>query len=1245
MKHIYTTLKFIQTPLMIATLLLGMSSNAWGKIITPWARVNVSASPSDAGYVYVGTSKNCSSNSASNNTDYGENSGQLANNDGNVYFWLCAKPKDGYSHAGWKKSGDETIISGSTADPYKLTVNGGDRDRSGSFWTGYTYTVRSQYTYDYVAVFTPKTYKINFFKKVGDNANGGTAWKSLGVKYKETYGSCEEGWPEPERDGYTFAGWYKSDGTTKVVSTDIYNNTSNIALYGHWTSNYEVKFDGTDKTSGTMDNQKFTYTEEKALTANAYERKYAVTFDADGGSAASSITATYTFNGWHDETNNKDYTDKQKVKDLTTTVKGVVTLTAKWTSASITLPSTSRTGYVFEGWYNGETMIGNAGASYTPTAGITLKAKWTKIETPVFKLNGTDIAENGTIDAELNLLIGEKANMAFENIDANFTYPTSTTEVKYTHNASAKTGEIEALAAGSATFVFNQPEATYIYAHARTVKVNVSKHPVTLTTTMNNTVCEVFTVFNLSDIYTLTTPAGVGDPAQNEITVTSSNTSAIAFEDGKWRAVGAGTTTLTIAQIENDYWTGDTITATVTVNKIDPSITPSISAAAITYGQPLSASNITGTVAVSTPAGSENAATTCTWENETSILDAGDRTATVVFQSAHTNWFNAVEIADVPVKVNPANPTIATAATAVEGQTLGEIVFANNTTGVGGESVTGTIALGNDEDGSQILSEGNYNITVKFTSSNSNYNDGTLAYTLTVQAAKTFQGTTNEAWGTGSNWADGSAPTATDRVVINADAEVTGTVDVYALTINENKTVTVKDGGVLNIGNGNSLTRETYGNIIVEAGGQLNLGGGQVRVNDLTLFSNFDDDNNPKSGQVTSANKLTAHGDAYFILDLDSAGVATYGWYGFTVPFPVDALHGIARYDNGEWKTMVNEKDYAIMDYHEDLRAQGKYGWKKYRGVLQPGTGYILSVDDELLMNRCRFKMAEGGSFNTEMTQSLTASGDDEINKGWNSIGNGTLTYVSYESTPRYAQLLDHKNNVYRIIQTNSNSFVVGAAYFVQALDNSTLQLHDASSATTGMLRAPQREHESAFCSVNLSLRTAGQTCDNMFVTCDDDASATYTIGKDVQKMGATTGAAVARMWAKAKGTNLGAVDVAYSDNKAIVPLSIYAPKAGEYTLSADNEPTEDVYLTRDGIIVWDLGMSEYTLDMNAGTDDSYALLVVRRVSHVATGVEQTTGESNRGTDFVEKMIVNGQLFILRDGQLYDAQGKKVTTL
>jgi hypothetical protein len=70
--------------------------------------------------------------------------------------------------------------------------------------------------------------------------------------------------------------------------------------------------------------------------------------------------------------------------------------------------------------------------------------------------------------------------------------------------------------------------------------------------------------------------------------------------------------------------------------------------------------------------------------------------------------------------------------------------------------------------------------------------------------------------------------------------------------------------------------------------------------------------------------------------------------------------------------------------------------------------------------------------------------------------------------------------------------------------------------------------------------------------------------------------------------------------------------------------------------------MSDYTFDFNAGTDTSYALQVVRRINNTATGVDAIDNDK-RGTDFVEKIIVNGQLFILRDGMIYDAQGKKVS--
>ena len=636
------------------------------------------------------------------------------------------------------------------------------------------------------------------------------------------------------------------------------------------------------------------------------------------------------------------------------------------------------------------------------------------------------------------------------------------------------------------------------------------------------------------------------------------------------------------------------------------------------------------------------------------VVIAKDGEFTITVTQGGNNDYNAAEDLVKTFTVSKATPTFewANAPQKLACNASGTIYEAQSTSDEG--AITYAITAGSDyatidattgkltirQFGKEITIQASQAQSIKFNAPDPITVDVTIA---ALPDENTF---TNNAgdndWNNPANWEIGFTPMGENpNVVINGDLDVEGDepLSVGGLTIQTGATVTIKDGATLVV-DGESQSRNAYGNIIVEAGGQLNLGSGDVQVNDFTLFSNFENEQ-PKSGQVSNPTKLTTHGDAYFILDLDPSGSASYGWYSFTVPFHVDALNGVYRLDNGNWVKAVNEVNYAIMDYHEDLRAQGKYGWKKYRSTLQPGVGYLMTVENQL--NRYRFTKTENGNFNTNMTQTLTVSEGANTEKGWNSIGNGTTSYVTYASTPRYAQLYNHNTNAYDIALTSGNALVVGAAYFVQAeTNNSTITMQAASDATTGLLRAPQRDAESDICFVNLSLRNNGKSHDKLFVTCDDNAAATYTIGKDVVKMGATSGISVARLWANAKNATLGAVDVAYSDDKAIIPLGIYTPAAGEYTIAIDNNPTEDVYLTRNGIIVWNLSMSDYTFDFNAGTDTSYALQIVRRINNTATGVDELDNDK-RGTDFVEKIIVNGQLYILRDGMIYDAQGKKVS--
>lgn len=73
------------------------------------------------------------------------------------------------------------------------------------------------------------------------DANGGTSNPSeKTVTYEKTYGDL----PEPQREGYTFLGWYSSaESGTKVDKSTRVTKTADHTLYAHWGKNVTVTFD------------------------------------------------------------------------------------------------------------------------------------------------------------------------------------------------------------------------------------------------------------------------------------------------------------------------------------------------------------------------------------------------------------------------------------------------------------------------------------------------------------------------------------------------------------------------------------------------------------------------------------------------------------------------------------------------------------------------------------------------------------------------------------------------------------------------------------------------------------------------------------------------------------------------------------------------------------------------------------------------------------------------------------------
>ena len=184
--------------------------------------------------------------------------------------------------------------------------------------------------------------------------------------------------PTPSKTGYTFDGWYtQSSGGTKVSNT--YTPAGNVTLYAHWTNvNYTLTINpnGGIWNNTTSNSTKTGTVNSKLSIANPTPKGYTVSFNSNGGNNVNSITSQRTFTNW-------SLSGSGSISGTTYTFgAGNATLTANYNNGSITLPSATKAGYKFKGWYSngcGTTLIGNAGESYTPTSNITLKACYSYI--------------------------------------------------------------------------------------------------------------------------------------------------------------------------------------------------------------------------------------------------------------------------------------------------------------------------------------------------------------------------------------------------------------------------------------------------------------------------------------------------------------------------------------------------------------------------------------------------------------------------------------------------------------------------------------------------------------------------------------------------------------------------------------------------------------------------------------------------------------------------------------------------
>ena len=204
----------------------------------------------------------------------------------------------------------------------------------------------------------------------------------------------------PAKEGSIFINW-------EVLSGNLTLNNPNSDTISFTMPGNNIKLESVYKSESilTVNPGGATYTQNYGTTKSvtAPTQSYTVTYNYNG-SGASNTTATSNraFSSWTlSGGGNVSSTTTNPTTYTFGASNGTLTASYATTGSSVTLPTPTRTGYTFNGWYtasSGGTKVGDGGTSYAPTSDVTLYAQWEKLpwNAPVLGTGMTPVNWNGS---------------------------------------------------------------------------------------------------------------------------------------------------------------------------------------------------------------------------------------------------------------------------------------------------------------------------------------------------------------------------------------------------------------------------------------------------------------------------------------------------------------------------------------------------------------------------------------------------------------------------------------------------------------------------------------------------------------------------------------------------------------------------------------------------------------------------------------------------------------------------------
>ena len=435
--------------------------------------------------------------------------------------------------------------------------------------------------------------------------------------------------------------------------------------------------------------------------------------------------------------------------------------------------------------------------------------------------------------------------------------------------------------------------------------------------------------------------------------------------------------------------------------------------------------------------------------------------------------------------------------------------------------------------------------------------------------------------------------------------------------------------------------------------GKLNVVSGTLLTTGDLILEGSESASGEVIGEVTATN-------AYFDLS-HAGGFKAKTWYAVAVPWQVsvpayDKEHNGVYIINGGSDPVRQELGSSFDLIYYDGKERADHGhsdacWKfveddaSAEHIMKPGRAYMIYLTSDA--DVIRFERKAGTDLQTTTLAVSTHSGNgNDKDANWNGIANPATYHAfinanaaSYQETENAGQIYDAENKRYKVVNLSSQKLVVGQPVFIQAKEDKD----DVKAFADAFHAAPRRTKATTTpltrCEILFAASGTEET-DCIIVRADEDKEVNeYTVGQDLVKMGVSN--LVPQMWIERYDAKLCINTLAPVNDAAVYPLGIFAPQAGEYTISVNEQTANDfmLYLTIDGRSVWNLTYAPYTATLEQGTTNRYGLKLVRNSNApaVTTGIQDAQADAA-----AQKIVLDGQVYILRGNNVYSVDGRIV---